>query len=396
LQGVISLTLVSVSVPEGFRLAVTPQVVSYRACIVQSSRSSRPSLGSSTRNSKVVTPTSPINASDPTGRKIGRRPARDGTAPRPLEPSQAEPPRPLPPSELLRIGKTSLKRLERAQVGLVRASLQPGLLNRAIRTMQRTVGQAWVRAVTSRLRHVHGLNRLPPWDPSASIVCVANHRSFFDLFVTTAELVAHGLPQRILFPVRSNFFYDHPLGPAVNGAMSFFAMYPPIFRDPKRAALNLASLDEIAGLLQHGGFFVGMHPEGMRNRIGDPYTLLPGRGGVGRVIRKAAATGLDEASGTVRPGVRATIVLPVFVNGLGNDFVKQVTDGLTGRGERIHMVFGEPIDFGDLLHAPETPRTYRAIAERCVDVLTSLGHEERRLRAAQPPHPEHSRGHGRR
>jgi len=337
-----------------------------------------------------------MSATDRTGREIGRHGARDGTVSRRLEPSRAEPRGQLPPSELLRIGKTSLKRLERAQVSLVRASLQPGPLNRAIRTMQRTVGQAWVRAVTSRLRHVHGLNRLPPWDPSASIVCVANHRSFFDLFVTTAELVAHGLPHRILFPVRSNFFYDHPLGPAVNGAMSFFAMYPPIFRDRKRAALNLASLDEIAALLQHGGFFVGMHPEGMRNRSGDPYTLLPGQWGVGRVIRKAAAAGLDEASGAARSGVRETIVLPVFVNGLGNDFAKQVKDGLTGRGERIHMVFGEPIDFGDLLGAPETPRTYRAIADRCVDVLTSLGHEERMLRAAQHSRPEHSRGHGRR
>ena len=309
-----------------------------------------------------------------------------------FEPSTGESPCPLPPSELLRIGATSLKPLEYAQIRLVRASLQPGVLDRATRTMQRTLGQAWIRAVTHRLSHVHGLNRLPPWNPAASILCVANHRSFFDLFVTTAELVARGLPQRILFPVRSNFFYDHPLGPVVNGAMSFFAMYPPIFRDRKRAALNLASLDEIAALLRHGGFFVGMHPEGMRKKDGDPYALLPGQGGVGRVIRKAVAPILDEVSSACRRAGHETIVLPVFVNGLGNDFAKQVKDGLTGRGEPIHMVFGEPIDFGDLLDAPETPRTYKALAERCVDVLTKLGHEERRLRAEQPLRSPHSLG----
>jgi 1-acyl-sn-glycerol-3-phosphate acyltransferase len=220
--------------------------------------------------------------------------------------------------------------------------------------MQGSVGQWWIRAVTSRLRHVHGIERLPDWDPAGSVVCVANHRSFFDLYVVTAELVARGLPHRILFPVRSNFFYDHPLGPIVNGIMSFFAMYPPIFRDPKRAAQNLESLDELAGLLRRGGFFVGMHPEGTRKKDSDPYTLLPAQGGVGRVIRKAG---------------RGVPVVPVFVHGLGNDFLRQVAGGVTGRGDPIHIVFGMPIDFGDLLDAPESPRTYRHVAEACLQAI---------------------------
>jgi 1-acyl-sn-glycerol-3-phosphate acyltransferase len=254
--------------------------------------------------------------------------------------------------------------LERAQVRLVRASLRPGPVDRTIRVLQRTVGQGWIRAVTGRLRHVHGRERLPAWDPSASVICVANHRSFFDLYVTSAELVANGLPHRILFPVRSHFFYDNPLGPIVNGAMSFFAMYPPIFRDRSRAALNLASLDELAGLLERGGFFVGMHPEGTRKRDDDPYTLLPAQAGVGRVIRKAPRA----------------LVIPVFVNGLGNDFVAQVRSGLSGKGDAIHIVFGAPIDFGELRAAPESPRTYKQIAEACVKALERLGQEERRIR----------------
>src|SRR5262249_34888679 len=148
----------------------------------------------------------------------------------------------------------SLSPLERTQIRFVRASLQPGPLDTAIRAGQRSVGQWWILAATAKLRRVYGIDRLPPWDPSGSILLVANHRSFFDLYVTAAELVARGLPQRILFPVRSNFFYDNPFGPLVNGIMSFFAMYPPIFRDRKRAALNLASLDETAALLRRGGF----------------------------------------------------------------------------------------------------------------------------------------------
>jgi 1-acyl-sn-glycerol-3-phosphate acyltransferase len=259
--------------------------------------------------------------------------------------------------------QASLTRLEQLQIRLVRATLNPGPMDSAIRFCQRTLGQRWIRAVSSRLRQVHGLDRLPAWNPSQSLILVANHRSFFDLYVTTAELVAHGLPQRILFPVRSNFFYDHPLGPFVNGTMSFFAMYPPIFRDRRRAALNLASLDELAALLRRGGFFVGIHPEGTRKRDDDPYTLLPAQSGVGRVVHKARVP-----------------VVPVFVNGLGNDVVRQLRAGVTGRGDPIRLVFGAPIDFGPLLDAPSGPGTYKRLAERCLEAIALLGQEEKKLR----------------
>jgi 1-acyl-sn-glycerol-3-phosphate acyltransferase len=265
--------------------------------------------------------------------------------------------------DLLEMGDLALSPLERAQIRFVRATLRPGPLDDAIRALQRSVGQAWILGATARLRHVHGLERLPAWEPGGSVILVANHRSFFDLYVTAAELVARGLPHRILFPVRSSFFYDHPLGPVVNGIMSFFAMYPPIFRDRKRAALNLASLDETAALLRRGGFFVGLHPEGTRKRDDDPYTFLPAQSGVGRVIHKARVP-----------------VVPVFINGLGNDLVKQVGGGMTGTGTPIHMVFGAPIDFGALLAAPGGPRTYKALADKCLEVIGALGQEEKILR----------------
>jgi 1-acyl-sn-glycerol-3-phosphate acyltransferase len=265
--------------------------------------------------------------------------------------------------DLLEMGEGTLSRLERAQIRFVRASLRPGVLDSGIRALQRSVGQWWILAATAKLRHVHGIDRLPPWDPAGSVVLVANHRSFFDLYVTAAELVARGLPQRILFPVRSTFFYDHPAGPVVNGVMSFFAMYPPIFRERKRAALNLASLDEAAALLRRGGFFVGLHPEGTRKTDDDPYTFLPAQGGVGRVIHKARVP-----------------VIPVFVNGLGNDLPRQVAGGITGSGRPIHMVFGAPVDFAGLLAAPGGPRTYQRIAQRCLDAIGALGAEEKALR----------------
>src|SRR6185437_7859815 len=144
-----------------------------------------------------------------------------------------------------------------------------------------------------------------------------------------------------------------------------FAMYPPIFRERKRAALNLASLDETAALLRQGGFFVGLHPEGTRKQDDDPYTFLPAQSGVGRIIHKARVP-----------------VVPVFVNGLGNDLPKQVRGNFDGRGTPIHMVFGAPIDFTDLLSAPGGPRTYKAIADRCLEAIGKLGQEEKAHRAS--------------
>jgi 1-acyl-sn-glycerol-3-phosphate acyltransferase len=242
------------------------------------------------------------------------------------------------------------------------------VLDRGVRLMQRTVGQWWILRATDRLRHVHGLERLPPLGAGTSFILASNHRSFFDLYLTSAVLVARGMPQRILFPVRSTFFYDHPLGPVVNGLMSFFAMYPPIFRDRKRAALNLASLDEAAALLRRGGFFVGLHPEGTRNKGDDPYTLLPAQSGAGRLIHAAGVP-----------------VVPVFVNGLGNDLPRQVAGGLTGRGTPVHVVFGAPVDFGALRGAPEGPATYKRTAEVCLEAIAALGREERAFRARTSP-----------
>ena len=199
-----------------------------------------------------------------------------------------------------------------------------------IRAFQRHVGANWIEQSIKNLRHVHGLDRLPVLGREESTILVSNHRSFFDLYVVTAYLVKRGMPQRLVFPVRSQFFYDRPLGLAVNGVMSFFAMCPPLFRERKRAALNLASLDEVVRLLRNSGAFVGLHPEGMRNKGDDPYDLLPAQGGVGRIIQ--------ASRGKAR-------VIPVFINGLGNDIVKQVGSNYLRSGAPVTVTFGHPIDW---------------------------------------------------
>ncbi|NLE89188.1 MAG: 1-acyl-sn-glycerol-3-phosphate acyltransferase [Myxococcales bacterium] len=275
--------------------------------------------------------------------------------------------RPIARPDLVELGRRRLSLIERLQLRWIRRSFEPGWLDRLLRFGQRTVGQAWIHHCTKHLRHVHGLEHLPPLDGPESILVVANHRSFFDLYVVTATLVRGGLRKRIVFPVRSNFFYDSITGWFVNGIMSFFAMYPPIFRERRKAMLNPAALSELGWLLRRGGVFAGLHPEGTRKRDDDPYTFLPAQPGVGKVIHESRVT-----------------VVPVFVNGLLNDLPRQVRGNFNRKGPPIHVVFGPPIDFGDLLEERGSPRVYRAIAERCLEAIGELGQREKQIRGNAP------------
>jgi 1-acyl-sn-glycerol-3-phosphate acyltransferase len=172
------------------------------------------------------------------------------------------------------------------------------------------------------------------------------------------------MPHRMLFPVRSRFFYDSPAGFFVNGIMSFFAMYPPVFRERSRAMLNLAGLDEVVWMARRGGAFIGLHPEGTRNQGLDPYTLLPAQSGVGRIIRHAQVD-----------------VLPVFIHGLTNHLPTQLANNAMKKGDPIIAVFGKPVDFEGMLDAAPSPRLYKRIADRTLDVIGELAAEEKDIRA---------------
>jgi 1-acyl-sn-glycerol-3-phosphate acyltransferase len=267
--------------------------------------------------------------------------------------------------DLLAAGAGRLGFWERHSIAFVRRTFDVGRVDRAIRFFQRWIGSAWIHHFTKNLRFVFGLERLPRLARDESYVLVSNHRSFFDLYVVIGHLVRLRLKHRIVFPVRADFFYTGPLGLLVNGVMSFFAMYPPIFRARRQLVLNPTSLDELAWLLRRGGFFCGIHPEGTRKKDDDPYTFLPAQRGVGRVIYQARVP-----------------VIPVFINGLlPNDLLRQVASNFDGTGRKIVVVFGEPIDFSDLFAEPGTPKVHQAIADRTLEVIGKLGREERVHRA---------------
>jgi len=269
--------------------------------------------------------------------------------------------------DLLRAAGDRLNRLERANIRFLRRTFSSPSLSALLGAGQRTLGAGWVYYCTRNLAEAHGLERLPPPESLDRYILVANHRSYFDLFVLSMMLIRNGYRRRMLYPVRSGFFYDHPLGLFVNGTMSFFSMYPPIFRERNRAALNIASLADVAHFVRSGGFALGIHPEGTRNKGEDPYALLPAQSGVGRLIYDAPAVA----------------VIPAFINGLGNHLPTQVAGNFNGRGGRVIAVFGAPIPLADLHAEPASGRTYKKIAERTLEHIARLGEEERALRASE-------------
>lgn len=249
----------------------------------------------------------------------------------------------------------------------MRWSLRVRWMDRFCAWCQRVPGAGWVDVCTRKIRHTYGQHRLPDFRQTDNFIIVSNHRSYFDMFVIAMELFRNGLERRALFPVRSAFFYDKLPGWFVNGAMSFWSMYPPVFRDLKRASLNRLGISELERAMTSTRACLGIHPEGTRGTTSDPYKLLPPKSGVGHIVHRTHK-----------------MVIPVFINGLGNSLPAQVRSNFNRRGEDVVLVFGDPVDFGDLLDEPAGTKTYRRIAQRCMDAVAQLSEEERGYRAALP------------
>lgn len=257
-----------------------------------------------------------------------------------------------------------LERFERFAFRISHEVNRRPLLKRAAHVYLRGFGAWWVERCTRSLLHVDGLDHVLPLRPDRGVVLACNHRSFFDLYVVSSVLLRHTRwIERMYFPVRSSYFYERPDGIAVNMAMSALAMYPPILRSPAKRAFNQFAVAALTEFAARRGSVVGVHPEGTRSKTDDPYTLLPAQPGIGEIIRAA------------RP-----IVLPAFVLGLSNDIVSQVRGNFDGTGEPITMVFGAPLELGELLEAQPRLRTYKRIADRVREAISALGERERQLR----------------
>jgi 1-acyl-sn-glycerol-3-phosphate acyltransferase len=233
----------------------------------------------------------------------------------------------------------------------------------------RSVSYIWVRAGIARRMFADGLDDLLALRPATGVMLVSNHRSFFDQYAMLLACYMGPVPwaKRLFFPVRSNFFYDQPLGIMVNMAIAGGAMYPPIYRQSERRSLNDDALERMVQIVRQPGNVLGMHPEGTRGKGPDPYTFLPAQPGVGKLALVAQPT-----------------VIPAFLLGLSNNALDDIRQNFAkdARGPRaIITVFGRPIDYTDLCAEKPRPTLYKKCADRFMLEVGKLAKREQELRA---------------
>lgn len=262
--------------------------------------------------------------------------------------------------------RASLSRFERISLGVGRRVNESARLKRASRAFNEAVTGRWMRWVSERRIDVIGLEHATRLSADRGVLLAANHRSFFDMYMVLTHLHRHvSWWERAYFPVRSGFWYSHPAGLLINVAASAMSMFPPIFRETEKRGATRAGLDFLADELGRPGTVVGIHPEGTRNKGDDPYELLPAEPGFGRVVLQA------------RP-----VVLPIFVNGMSNDFLAECRSTFNGTGPPIVIAIGPPVDFGELLDAdPTRLRAQVAVGRRVLEEIARLAELERRRRA---------------
>lgn len=235
----------------------------------------------------------------------------------------------------------------------------------------RSVGMTWVYYSTRNLTHIVGLDNVRDLQPPGGLILASNHRSFFDQYVIACWLFrTTKLLRRIYFPVRAEFWYQSPLGVAVSFLMSALSMYPPVFREQGKREFNSYGVKRLVEILGEPGSVVGVHPEGTRNKGEDPYTLLPAQPGIGKLIYDARPT-----------------VVPIFVNGLGNEFYPQVRGNYDRSGRPIVIVIGRPLDLEPFYTRRTGVRTQKEIADHVLQEIAALGQKERAYRCELERHP---------
>jgi 1-acyl-sn-glycerol-3-phosphate acyltransferase len=229
----------------------------------------------------------------------------------------------------------------------------------------RSVGMTWVYYCCHRVTHLLGVDHLRALRPTRGLLLASNHRSFFDQYVISSWLFrTTRLLKRIYFPVKADFWYQRPLGVSLSFVLSALSMYPPIFREQGKRDFNTYGVRRLAQLLAEPGSVVGVHPEGTRNKGDDPYALLPAQPGVGKLIMDARPT-----------------VVPIFINGLSNNFRKQVRSNYDGTGRPVIIVVGAPLDLGPFLARRNSLRVQKEISDFVLEQIRRLGEREREYRA---------------
>jgi 1-acyl-sn-glycerol-3-phosphate acyltransferase len=233
----------------------------------------------------------------------------------------------------------------------------------------RGVSYVWVRTAIANRCLTEGVDDLMQLHPTTGVLLASNHRSFFDQYVMLLSCFMGPVhwAKHLSFPVRANFFYDKPLGVVVNGLIAGGAMYPPVYREAERRIHNDQALDKMVANVKQPGNVLGMHPEGTRNKGDDPYTFLPAQPGVGKLAL-----------------IAKPLVIPTFINGLGNNIGNDIKVNF-GKGARrehaVITVFGAPLDYADLAAEKPRPTLYKKCADRMMAEVKKLAEREKAIRA---------------
>jgi 1-acyl-sn-glycerol-3-phosphate acyltransferase len=211
--------------------------------------------------------------------------------------------------------------------------------------------------INSRIR-LEGQEHLP----QRSMLLPSNHRTWFDQFALLIALWDHfPEPPYVYCPVRSAFYYERPLGVALNLAVSGNSMYPPVFRDDRGPALNQSAIDACVRLLDWSErTVVALHPEGRRNPSDDPYAFLPPKTGIARIALASRAP-----------------VVPSFVNGLPRSFGALLRERVTKGVEPVRVFVGPPVVLDDLYDRPTDREAQREAAGRVMEAIAALGEKDR-------------------
>jgi 1-acyl-sn-glycerol-3-phosphate acyltransferase len=108
--------------------------------------------------------------------------------------------------------------------------------------------------------------------------------------------------------------------------------------------------------------------EGGRNKGSDPYSLMPAKPGLGKIIHQSKAT-----------------VFPVFLQGFPSSpkaFIRANYRKGASSAPLVHAVMGEPLDFSAERAEPASPEVYRAIGRRLMDAILAASVEEKEIRKA--------------
>jgi 1-acyl-sn-glycerol-3-phosphate acyltransferase len=82
---------------------------------------------------------------------------------------------------------------------------------------QKIFGAGWIHLSTYNIMSVYGLEYVEAAAHDRPLLLVANHRSFFDMYVVSTTLFRHTKwRKQLFFPVRGRLFYQSPLGLFLN------------------------------------------------------------------------------------------------------------------------------------------------------------------------------------